>query len=90
MSEIINYITHGTCSRQINIEIDNDIIKNIQFIGGCQGNLSGIQNLVVGMNIKDVYKKLKGIHCGDKPTSCPDQLAVCLEEYMLKKSKTMV
>lgn len=86
--EIINYQTQGTCSKQINIEIEDDIIKNIQFIGGCPGNLLGIQTLVKGMNIHEVIEKFKGIPCGSRPTSCPDQLALCLEEYAKEKLKT--
>lgn len=87
MSEIINYTTYGTCSRQINVEIENDIIKDVEFIGGCNGNLKGIRSLIIGMNINDVRAKLRGIMCGSKPTSCPDQLAICLEEYIKEKSK---
>ncbi len=90
MSEIINYITQGTCCNQIRIEIDNNTIKNVEFFGGCNGNLQGIRNLIIGMNINEVVKKLKGILCNSKPTSCPDQLAVCLEQYIKNKEKQMV
>ena len=85
MSEIIEYITTGTCCKQMRIEVDNDIVKNVEFLGGCQGNLQGIANLVVGMNIEEVRSKLKGIRCGAKATSCPDQLATCLEQYIQQK-----
>ncbi|MBQ8848225.1 MAG: TIGR03905 family TSCPD domain-containing protein [Candidatus Gastranaerophilales bacterium] len=86
----MNYQTKGTCCKQINIEIENEIIKDIEFLGGCQGNLQGIKTLVIGMNIKEVSAKLKGILCGNKPTSCPDQLATCLLEYIEYKAKTLV
>ena len=85
MSEIIEYITTGTCCKQMRIEVENDIVKNVEFLGGCQGNLQGIANLVVGMNIEEVRSKLKGIRCGAKTTSCPDQLATCLEQYIQQK-----
>ncbi len=90
MSEIINYNTTGTCCSNMRVEIDNEIIKNVEFMGGCNGNLQGIRNLIIGMNINEVIKKLKGIRCASKPTSCPDQLSVCLEEYIKQKSKTTV
>ena len=90
MSELINYQTQGTCCKMMNVEIENDIIKNVEFIGGCQGNLQGIAKLVIGMNINEVTQKLKGIQCGGKSTSCPDQLATCLLNYIEQKTKTMV
>lgn len=74
------YQTVGTCSRQINIDIDdNNVIRNVQFIGGCDGNTQGIMKLVNGMDAEVVKNKLKGILCGNKNTSCPDQLACALE-----------
>lgn len=90
MSEIINFETQGTCCSQINLEIENNIIKQIEFIGGCNGNLQGIRSLVIGMDINEVYSKLKGIRCGSKATSCPDQLALCLEQYIKQRTKTTV
>ena len=76
-----NYKTVGTCSRVIELEIDeNEIIKGVHFIGGCNGNLQGISALVCGQKIDDVIKKLEGIKCGFKNTSCPDQLAQALKE----------
>ncbi len=86
MKEIIQYATHGTCCKLMNIELDDEIIKDVEFIGGCNGNLKGIRSLIIGMNINDVAKKLEGIRCGDKATSCPDQLATCLKEYIRQKS----
>ena len=88
--EKIIYNTQGTCSKQIVMEIEEDIIKNIEFYGGCQGNLQGISSLVLGMNIHEVKERLKGIKCGAKPTSCPDQLAICIEKYIEEKSKVSV
>lgn len=78
------YKTKGTCSEEMIIEIEKDIIKKITIIGGCKGNTAGISKLVEGMNINDVIDKLKGIPCGSKGTSCPDQLAIALEEIKNK------
>lgn len=69
-----NYKTKGTCSKEIEFEIENDIIKNVKFIGGCPGNLQAISKLVDNMNYYEVIKKLKGTKCGFKDTSCADQL----------------
>lgn len=69
----------GTCSRSVTFELENGIVKNVHFEGGCSGNTQGIAQLVEGMKKEDVIKRLKGIRCGFKPTSCPDQLAVALE-----------
>ena len=73
------YKTKGTCSREISFEIENGKIKNVQFFGGCNGNLKGIGALVEGMDIDDVIDRVEGIRCGLKPTSCPDQLAQALK-----------
>lgn len=75
----MRYKTHGTCSSYIDIEVENDVIKSVEFTGGCHGNLQGISRLVQGMKVEDAIAKLKGIRCGFKPTSCPDQLAIALE-----------
>lgn len=74
------YMTQGTCSKQIDFDIENGKIYNVSFIGGCNGNLKGIAALVEGQKVEDVVKKIKGIKCGFKQTSCPDQLAKALEE----------
>ena len=74
------YKTKGTCSVQIDYDIEDNKIHNVQFLGGCNGNLKGIAALVEGQNKEEVIQKLKGIKCGFKPTSCPDQLAKALEE----------
>ena len=72
------YNTHGTCSRQIEIELDGDIIRRVRFIGGCKGNTQGLWRLVEGMRVDEVIHRLKGIQCR-AGTSCPDQLARALE-----------
>ena len=77
----MQYKTQGTCSTAIDLELDGDIIKAVSFTGGCNGNLQGISKLVEGMNKNDAIAKLKGIKCGFKNTSCPDQLAHALEAY---------
>lgn len=73
------YYTTGTCSRQIDFEVNDGKVSNIVFTGGCHGNLQGIARLVDGMSCEDVIKKLEGIRCGYKDTSCPDQLARALK-----------
>lgn len=79
------YTTKGVCSNEIVIEIEGEILKKVNIIGGCAGNTKGICTLVEGMHIDDVIKKLKGIPCGYKGTSCPDQLARALEEIKNNK-----
>mgnify|MGYP000606512538 FL=1 len=71
--------TSGVCARGIELEVENGIVKDIRFIGGCSGNTQGIASLVKGMNVEEVKRRLKGIRCGAKSTSCPDQLAQILE-----------
>ena len=74
------YIPHGVCSRQMNVELDeNGVITNCEIIGGCAGNTTGICELVKGMNAEDAIKRMKGIDCRGRGTSCPDQLANALE-----------
>lgn len=75
-----SYKTSGTCSREINFEIEDGKVFNVEFIGGCNGNLKGISSLVEGADVNAVVEKLKGIRCGFKSTSCPDQLAAALEK----------
>lgn len=74
------YKTSGTCSQRILFDIENGVVKNVQFLGGCNGNLQGICKLVEGMDVNEVIHRLDGIHCGAKMTSCPDQLARALKE----------
>ncbi len=75
-----DYKTKGTCSQRILFDIEEGKVKNLQFIGGCNGNLKGIGALVEGMKVEDVIAKVEGIRCGFKATSCPDQLAQALKE----------
>ena len=70
----------GVCSQKITFDIEDGKVKNVKFLGGCNGNLQGIASLVEGMPVEEVIKKLEGIKCGYKDTSCPDQLAKALEE----------
>ena len=79
------YKTRGTCSTKIDFEIDNGKIHNVQYTGGCNGNLKAISSLVEGQDIDEVIKRLKGITCGFKTTSCGDQLAKALEEIKVKE-----
>lgn len=74
------YKTKGTCSQFILFEIEDNKLKNVEFMGGCNGNLQGISKLVEGMDVDEVIQRLDGIRCGFKPTSCPDQLATALKE----------
>jgi len=73
------YRTSGTCSQAIDIDVEDGVVKKVQFIGGCAGNTTGISSLVQGMKVEDVISRLEGIKCGMKPTSCPDQLAKALK-----------
>ena len=81
----MHYITHGTCSTAIDLEVENGIIKSVSFTGGCNGNTKGICKLVTGMKAEDVISTLKGTRCGMKSTSCPDQLATALEQALKEK-----
>ena len=74
------YKTKGTCSQMISFEVNENIVTNVQYFGGCNGNLKGIGKLVEGMHIDEVITRLEGIQCGMKATSCPDQLAQALKE----------
>lgn len=76
----VHFKTHGVCSKEIIVEVDGDIVKNVRFIGGCSGNTQGISNLVPGMKIDDVISKLKNVDCNGRGTSCPAQLALALED----------
>ena len=78
----MKYTTKGTCSREISFDVVEGKLRNVSFFGGCPGNLKGISALVEGMDINDAIARLKGIKCGPKSTSCPDQLATALEQYL--------
>ena len=77
----IEYTTKGVCSRKIDIDIEDGIIKKVTFLGGCSGNTQGVAALIVGMSVDEAINRLSGIHCGPRPTSCPDQLATALRQY---------
>ena len=77
----LDYRTKGTCSSSIHVELDGRKIKRVVFTGGCNGNLQGISRLVEGMDIDEAIRRMDGIKCGYKDTSCPDQLAKALKEY---------
>lgn len=77
-----SYRTSGVCSRQIDIVLDGDTIVDVRFVGGCAGNTAGVAALVKGMRAEDAIERLRGIRCGFKPTSCPDQLAKALTEAL--------
>ena len=78
------YKTKGTCSTMIDVELKDGVIDSVKFTGGCNGNLQGISALGKGMKPEEAISRLKGIRCGFKPTSCPDQLAHALEEMIAK------
>ena len=73
------YYPMGVCSRQFIFDVEDGVVKSVEIIGGCHGNLQGISRLITGMPVEEVVSKLKGIRCGMKPTSCPDQIARALE-----------
>ena len=76
------YKTRGVCSRAINFDIENGVVTACSFEGGCSGNTQGVAALVVGMTVEEAVRRLKGIKCGMRPTSCPDQLATALSEHL--------
>ena len=82
----IRYQTRGTCSRAINVEVEDGIIKSVEFEGGCNGNTKGVASLVEGMEVDIAIAKLSGITCGFKGTSCPDQLAKALSQLQEEES----
>jgi len=79
--EHITYKTKGVCSRQIEIDVEDGKIATVKFLGGCAGNTQGVAALIVGMDVEEAIRRLEGIRCGFKATSCPDQLAKALKEY---------
>ena len=84
LTNMQTYKTSGTCSRQIDFDVENGIVKSVKFLGGCSGNLQGISKLVVGRPVDEIITLLQGVKCGFKNTSCPDQLAKALIEYKQK------
>ena len=73
------YKTKGVCSQLINVEVENNIVTSVEFVGGCNGNTQGVAALVEGMDVHEAIRRLEGIHCGPRPTSCPDQLSKALK-----------
>ena len=80
------YRPRGVCSREMRVEVEDGIIRRVEVIGGCNGNLKGISRLLVGMRAEDAIEKLEGIRCGFKPTSCPDQISKALRECLKKQA----
>lgn len=89
-TDVITFQPKGVCSKLMQVKIKNDKIVDMETIGGCNGNLKGIGSLIIGMDINDVKNRLQGLSCGSRPTSCPDQLAICLQMYIEAKSKITV
>lgn len=77
----MDYKTKGVCAMQIHFEVEDNKLHNVSFLGGCSGNTQGVGRLVEGMDVDEAIKRLKGIRCGFRPTSCPDQLAQALEQW---------
>ena len=76
------YTPTGVCSRQMNVEIENGMIRHVDILGGCNGNLKGIASLLQGMRVEDAIARMEGIRCGMRPTSCPDQLSIALRQAL--------
>lgn len=79
---IIEYRPHGVCSKQFRIDVEDGVIRNLEVAGGCNGNLKGIASLVKGMAVDDAIARMEGIRCGQRPTSCPDQIAQALKQAL--------
>ncbi len=86
----VRFQPSGVCSKLMVLKIKDNKIINMETVGGCSGNLKGIGSLVTGMDINEVITKIQGIPCGSRPTSCPDQLSVCLRLYLEEKAKVAV
>ena len=82
MEKIIEYTTRGTCARAIRITLEDNLIKEVKFMGGCSGNTQGVAALVAGMTAEEAIRSLSGIKCGPKSTSCPDQLSIALKQAL--------
>ncbi len=81
------YYTRGVCSSKMEIELDGDTIAKVEIVGGCNGNLQAVSRLVEGLKAEEAIDRLRGIHCGTKPTSCPDQLSIALQEALAEQKK---
>ena len=82
----ITYTPRGVCSRKIDIDVENGIVTAAAFTGGCSGNTQGVTALLIGMPVEEAIKRLEGIRCGAKTTSCPDQLACALKEFLAQNA----
>lgn len=78
---MMTYRTRGTCSSEIQFDVKDNKVTDVRFIGGCSGNTQGVARLIEGMDVDEAIHRLDGIHCGPRPTSCPDQLARALKQY---------
>lgn len=87
MTQTFSYKTKGTCSSKIDIVLEGDIVKEVKYTGGCNGNLQGISRLVEGQDVHEVVSRLEGIRCGFKSTSCPDQLANALKQLLEERKE---
>lgn len=87
--DVVKFLPKGVCSKLMQLKIKDDILLDMETVGGCSGNLGGISKLVKGLNINDIIEKLRGIPCGSRPTSCPDQLAQGLQLYIAEKAKVV-
>ena len=82
MTVTYTYTPKGVCSQRIQVELEDGIIRNVQVLGGCSGNLQGISSLIIGMPAREAIRRMKGIRCGMKNSSCPDQIAIALEKAL--------
>ena len=80
------YKPKGVCSRQMKVDVEDGVIRSVEILGGCSGNLQGISRLIVGMKAQDAIQRMEGVKCGFKDTSCPDQLSIALKEAMKEQS----
>ena len=78
----MEYRPKGVCSQKINFDIVDNKVRNVSFVGGCNGNLQGISRLIEGMDVDEAISRIEGIHCGFKSTSCPDQLSIALQQML--------
>ena len=85
--EHLTYKPSGVCSRQFDIDYEDGKIVSLSVVGGCNGNLKGIKNLILNMRVEDIISKLEGIKCGNRNTSCPDQIAIGLKNYLKSKGE---
>ena len=83
--DLVQYQPKGVCAKMMSFKVQNGFVDNVEFVGGCNGNLKGIAILVKGMHINEIIPKLSGLPCGSRPTSCPDQLTKALEAYIEAK-----